>query len=132
MDESDKERVPLNKSEDFTLCLNCGFPNHNSVAKCMFCKINLTKSNALPSWFRQTFLIIKWRWELQKDILKDENFFLFYLKKFWYLFLGIGLCGFGFYLFIDSIIRNIFSNGLISILLITYGFFTLKNLLSKK
>jgi hypothetical protein len=132
MDEPSKEQIPLNKREDFTLCLNCGFPNHNSVKRCMYCNTNLTKSSGLFSWFRQTFLILKWRWELKKERSKDENPLLLFSKKLGYLILGMGFSGFGCYLFVDSIANNSFSTAIISMLLLLYGFFTLKNLFSGK
>lgn len=132
MDEQSKEQISLNKREDFNLCLNCGFPNHNSVTRCMYCNTNITKSNGIFSWFRQIFLILKLRWELKKEGPKDENPLLLFLKKLGYLILGMGFSGFGFYLFIDSISSNSFSTALISILLLLYGFFTLKNLFSGK
>jgi hypothetical protein len=132
MDEPSKEQVPLNKREDFTLCLSCGFPNHNSVARCMYCNTNLTKSTGLFSWFRQTFLILKWRWELKKERPKGENTLLLFLKKLGYLLLGMGFSGFGCYFFIDSISNNSFSTAIISVLFLLYGFYTLKNLFSGK
>ena len=132
MEDPSKEPIPLNQRQDFTLCLNCGFPNHNSASRCTYCNTSLNKSAGIIPWIRQTYLILKWRWELRKKRPNDENSILVFSKKLGFLILGIGLSGFGCYLFADSLSRSSFSTAIISILLLLYGFFTLKNLFSGK
>jgi|TARA_B110000438_G_scaffold269696_1_gene286265 hypothetical protein len=132
MDDSSKETIPLNQRQDFALCLSCGFPNHNSSLRCTYCNTSLKKPTGLISWFRQTYLVFKWKWELREDSSKNENSIFILSKKIGFLLTGTGLSGFGFYLFVDSLSHDSFSTAIISILLLLYGFFTLKNLFSGK
>ena len=132
MEDQGKERIPLNQRQDFALCLNCGFPNHNSSLRCTYCNTSLNKPTGLISWVRQTYLVLKWRWELRKKDSNNENSIFVLSKKLGFLLLGMSFSGFGCYLFVDSLSQDSFSTAIISILLLLYGFFTLKNLFSGK
>ncbi len=134
MDKPKKEPIALRHRQDNKLCLNCGFPNRPSDAQCMYCSANLVEDKGLLSWFRQTYYVLRWRWQLKqkRDNLSNQKPQMSATKGFGYFALGMVLSGSGLYIFTLSITENSISNALIAILLILYGFFTLKSFLTKK
>ena len=66
MDKPKKEPVTLSQSPDSKLCLNCGFPNRNKDIQCMYCRTSLIEDNGLFNWVRQTYYILRWRWQLKQ------------------------------------------------------------------
>jgi hypothetical protein len=132
MDKPKKETL-LNQNPDSKICLNCGFPNRATDSNCMYCQTSLKSDSGLISWCRQTYYILRWRWELKQNretehtpdrmsIFKAVGFFL----------VGAVLSGVGLFLFTEAVSNNSFSKGLIAILFLFYGVFTLKNLFVKK
>ncbi len=133
MDKPKKDPILLNQNSDYKLCLNCGFPNRNTDASCIYCHSNLVEDTGLFSWFRQTYYILRWRWELRQrreNLKKSKKSSLF--SHLGYFLLGIVLAGVGVYVFTMAVAESSFSNGLIAVLFFAYGFFTLKTLLAKK
>ena len=131
MDKPKKEPITLNHSADSKLCLNCGFPNRNTDTQCMYCQTSLIEDEGLFNWFRQTYYILRWRWELRQKRENLENNTPIY-RSFGFFVIGIILSGAGIFVFTSAISRNSFSSGLVAILLIGYGVMTLKSLFSDK
>ena len=134
MDDPKKEPIILSANRDTKLCLNCGFPNRNSDSQCMYCRTSLIEDGGLINWVRQTYFILKWRWQLKQKrdgIGKPVAKTPFY-RTAGYFFLGLILSGAGFFVFTSAVAQNSFSNGLIALLLIGYGFFTLRILVINK
>ncbi|MEK9629173.1 MAG: hypothetical protein VW455_09130 [Nitrospinota bacterium] len=134
MDDNKKEPTVLKGNQDTKLCLNCGFPNRNTDSQCMYCRTSLIEDGGLINWIRQTYYVLKWRWQLKQkrsDIEKTEPKRPFY-RTAGYFFLGIALSGVGVFVFTSAVGQNSFSSGLIALLLIGYGVFTLKTLISDK
>ena len=73
MDKSKKEPVILNQSHDSKLCINCGFPNRNTDTQCMYCRTSLIEDDGLINWFRQTYYVLRWRWQLKQKRDNLEN-----------------------------------------------------------
>lgn len=136
MDEPKNEPLPLNQRQDFKVCLNCGFPNRNSDRHCMYCNTSLELDSGLFSWLRQTYYVLRWRWELKKkgEAVPSEKGrgLAFSFKVLAFLFLGAALSGVGIYLFIYSIEKSSFFNCILSILFLLYGFYTLKTLFARR
>ena len=133
MEEPQKEPTSLNQNQDSKLCLSCGFPNLANDVRCMYCKTNLVNDGSLISWFRQTYYILRWRWDLkQKRKGFSRQSQTFSLKGTGYFILGATLSGVGLSLFIEAVERNSFSKAIISFLLLLYGFFTLKALIDQR
>jgi hypothetical protein len=65
MDKPKKETL-LNQNPDSKICLNCGFPNRATDSNCMYCQTSLVADSGLISWCRQTYYILRWRWELKQ------------------------------------------------------------------
>ena len=134
MDKPKKEPIALHhEQQNHRLCLNCGFPNRQADTNCMYCHTSLVEDTGLLTWIRQTYYILRWRWQLKQ---KRENLHRtprssFY-KAMGYFSLGIILSVAGVYYFTNSIAENSFSSAIIALLLICYGFFTLRSLLGKK
>lgn len=134
MNDPKKEPIALGSNPDTKLCLNCGFPNRNSDSKCIYCRTSLIEDGGLISWIRQTYFVLKWRWQfkqkrdgIDKPIAKNP-----FYRTAGYFFLGLFLSGVGVFVFTSAVGQNSFSSGLIALLLIGYGFFTLKTLISSK
>ena len=134
MNDPKKEPITLSGNPDTKLCLNCGFPNRNSDSKCMYCRTSLIEDGGLINWIRQTYFVLKWRWQfkqkrdgIEKPIAKTP-----FYRTAGYFFLGLILSGVGVFVFTSAVGQNSFSSGLIALLLIGYGFFTLKTLISSK
>lgn len=132
MDKSKKETL-LNQKTDGNICLNCGFPNRVADLHCMYCRSSLAKDSGLLNWFRQTYYVLRWRWELKQKREKVNwparpSFF----KGIGFFLLGAVLSGAGVFLFVEAIGRNSFSKGLIAILFLFYGVFTLKGVFTKQ
>lgn len=133
MEKPKKEPILLNERHDYKLCLNCGFPNRNSDPKCMYCSTSLVEDKGLVSWVKKTYYILRWRQQLKQrqdrlhpapsdSLLKGIGFF----------FLGALLSGVGAYLMSMAMAERSFSNAMIALLFLFYGFFTIKTLLFKK
>jgi hypothetical protein len=134
MDKPKKEPVTLNQSPDSKLCLNCGFPNRNTDTQCMYCRTSLIEDSGLFNWFRQTYYILRWRWQLKqkRDSLDSQESKPPFYRSFGFFILGVILSGVGIFVFTSAISQNSFSSGLIALLLVGYGIVTLKTLFSNK
>ena len=134
MNDPKKEPIALSSNPDTKLCLNCGFPNRNSDSKCMYCRTSLIEDGGLINWIRQTYFVFKWRWQLKqkRDVIEKPVTKPPFYKTAGYFFLGLVLSGVGVFIFTSAVGQNSFSNGLFALLLIAYGFFTLKTLISNK
>ena len=131
MDKPKKEPTTLKQSQDTKLCLNCGFPNRNTDAQCMYCRTSLIEDSGLFNWFRQTYYILSWRWQLKQKRDNLESQTPVY-RSFGFFVLGVVLSGVGIFVFTSAMSQNSFSSGLIALLLIGYGVVTLKTLFSNK
>ena len=134
MDDSKKEPVTLSGNQDSKLCLNCGFPNRNTDSQCMYCRTSLVEDEGLINWVRQTYYILRWRWQLKQkrvEIEKHASKTPFY-RTAAYFFLGLILSGMGIFVFTSAVGQNSFSSSLIALFLIGYGVLTLKTLISKQ
>ena len=134
MDDSKKEPVTLSGNQDSKLCLNCGFPNRNTDSQCMYCRTSLVEDEGLINWVRQTYYILRWRWQLKQkrvEIEKPESKTPFY-RTAGYFLLGLLLSGVGIFVFTSAVSQNSFSSSLIALFLIGYGVLTLKNLISRQ
>ena len=135
MSMSKKEPISLHHKPDTRLCLNCGFPNRVSDKLCMYCKASLSEETGLLSWIRQTYLILRWRWQLKERRDKANGFsqsYLPILKIFGYFFIGLLLFMVGLYFVSTGLTDSSFSSGLIGMLFLFYGFFTLKSVFIRK
>ena len=134
MDKPKKEPALLHHKPETQLCLNCGFPNRNSDKRCMYCQTSLVEDAGLFSWLRQTYYILRWRWQLKqrRENLQSSPARMSSLKMLGYFLLGALLSGAGIYLFTSAVSEGSFSSGLIAILFLSYGVFTLKTLFIKK
>ncbi len=127
---SKKEPISLHHKPDTRLCLNCGFPNRASDKLCMYCKTSLFEETGLLSWIRQTYLILRWRWQLKERRDKSNGFsqsYLPILKFFGYFVIGLLMFMVGLYFVSTGLAESSFSSGLIGMLFLFYGFFTLKS-----
>lgn len=132
MDEPNKETL-LNQKPENKVCLNCGFPNRASDSQCMYCQTSLAEDTGVLTWFRQTYYILRWRWQLkQKREKASKPDRMPFFKAIGYFLLGAILSGVGLFLFTEAVGKNSFSKGLIAILFLFYGVFTLKGLFTKK
>lgn len=133
MDKPKKEPIALHNRQDYRLCLNCGFPNRQADTHCMYCATSLVEDTGFFSWLKQTYYILRWRYQLRQ---KRENLKrsggLSFGKGVGYFCLGLFLSFAGVYFFSNSLAENSFSNGLIALLLLGYGVFTLRGLFRKK
>ena len=131
MEEPKKEPTPLNQNQDSKLCLSCGFPNFPNDVRCMYCNTSLVDDGRLISWLRQTYHVLRWRWDLKqkRGAVNRQSRTFSSLKAVGYFVLGAILSGVGLFLFIAAVNQSSFSNAIISVLLLLYGFFTLKSLL---
>jgi hypothetical protein len=131
MDKPRKEPATLNHNPDTKLCLNCGFPNRNTDSQCIYCRTSLIDEEGLFSWFRQTYYILRWRWQLKQKRDDLESKPPVY-RSFGFFVLGVILSGVGIFVFTTAMSQNSFSSGLIALLLIGYGVVTLKTLFTNK
>ena len=131
MDKPKKEPATLKESQDTKLCLNCGFPNRNTDTQCMYCRSSLIEDSGLFNWIRQTYYILRSRWQLKQKRDNLESKTPVY-RSFGFFILGVVLSGVGIFVFTSSMSQNSFSSGLIALLLIGYGVVTLKTLFSGK
>ena len=128
MDKPKKETL-LNQNPDSKICLNCGFPNRASDSSCMYCQTSLKSDSGLISWCRQTYYILRWRWQLkQKRETENKPDRMSVFKAVGFFLVGAILSGVGLFLFTEAVSNNSFSKGLIAILFLFYGVFTLKGL----
>jgi len=101
----------------------------------MYCKTTVFEETGLLSWIRQTYLILRWRWQLKERRDKANGFsqsYLPVLKFFGYFVVGLLLFMAGLYFFSTGLTESSFSNGLIGMLFLFYGFFTLKSVFIRK
>jgi len=132
MDKPKKETL-LNQNQDSKICLNCGFPNRATDSHCMYCQTSLVADSGLLSWFRQAYYILRWRWQLkQKRETQHKPDRMSIFKAVGFFLIGAILSGVGVFLFTEAVSNNSFSKGLIAILFLSYGVFTLKGLFVKK
>ncbi|NIQ01482.1 MAG: hypothetical protein GWM98_24305 [Nitrospinaceae bacterium] len=133
MDKPKKEPIALHRRQDNKLCLNCGFPNRPSDTRCMYCSTSLVNDQGIISWIRQTYYILRWRWQLKnkRDSL-ERNHSKKLIQFLGFFMVGVILSLAGAYFFYASLEENSFSNALIAVLLLLYGFFTFKSLFSSK
>ena len=135
MDNSKNQPIPLDQRKDFIVCLNCGLPNQNSDSYCMYCGTSLKESGGLFSWLWQAYCVLRWRYEIkqkQVDLLRSRwKEALRSFKTLGFFFLGVVLSGTGIYLFIFSIEKKSFSNCIVSIFFLLYGFYSLKTLFAR-
>lgn len=135
MDKPKKNPALFHKNLETRLCLNCGFPNRESDKRCMYCKTSMFEEAGLISWVQQTYYILRWRWQLKQRHKEAENISrdnLSTISLLAYFIIGATLSGSGLYLFANAVRENTFSSGLIAVLLLFYGVFTLKSLFIKK
>ena len=120
---------------DDKLCLNCGFPNRKSDRHCMYCKSSLLVEEGLVPWIRETYYILRWRWQLKQRrhrIDSPSESSLSTLKLLGYCIIGLTLSSLGLYLFSEALADSSFSSGLIASLFLYYGVLTLKSVFIKK
>lgn len=133
MDKPKKEPIALRHQQEQKLCLNCGFPNRPSDTRCMYCNASIAEDKGLIAWFRQTYYVLRWRWQLKH---KRENLERQPRTKVFsfvgYFMIGLVLTLAGTYFFVTSLAERSFASGLIAALLLLYGFFTFKSLFSQK
>jgi hypothetical protein len=134
MDKPKKNPILLNQKQDYKLCLNCGFPNRNSDTRCMYCNASLVEDTGLAAWMRQTYYILRWRWQLRRrrSSLGHTQRQYSLLKSLGFFMVGLVLSGFGVYIFTQAIAEQSFANGLIAFFFLIYGFITLRYLLFRK
>lgn len=132
MEKPKKESILVHESDNYRLCLSCGFPNRSTDKKCQYCRASIEQDTSLASWFRQAYYVLRWRWQLNQ---KRDNLYrtpkAFFLKSLGYFMMGAVLSGLGIYIFTLSVAQNSFTNGLIAILFLLYGVFTLKTLFTR-
>ena len=120
---------------DDRLCLNCGFPNRKSDRRCMYCKSSLLEEGGPVPWLRETYYILRWRWQLKQRrhrIDSPSGTYLPILKLLGYFVVGLTLSALGLYLFSEALADSSFSSGLIASLFLYYGILTLKSVFVKK
>ena len=135
MGKSKKELTLLHNEPETKLCLNCGFPNRGSDKHCMYCQASLVEDDGLFSWMRQTYYVLRWRWQLKQryeDLQCPPPSRVSFLKLMGYFSVGTILSGAGIYFFTSAVSDGSFSSGLIAILFLSYGVFILKTLFTKK
>ena len=135
MDKPKKEPTLLRHKPETKLCLNCGFPNRESDKHCMYCKTSMLEETGLISWVRQTYLILRWRQQIKQRCEKVDDPFgsnLYSLKNLGYFIIGVILGGAGLYLFANAVLENSFSSGIVAVLFLFYGIFTLRSLFIDK
>ena len=133
MDKPRKEPIALRNRQDYRLCLNCGFPNRQSDTHCMYCNTSLVEDTGFFSWLRQSYYILRWRYQIRQ---KRENLKsgggMSWMRGLGFFSLGILLSFAGVYVFTLSITEHSFTRSLIALVLLGYGFFTLRSLFSRK
>ncbi len=136
MDKPKKEPALLHRKPEIRLCLNCGFPNRDSDKNCMYCRTSVVEDTGLISWARQTYYILRWRWQLRQRRAKADTTsprgHLRFLNLFGFFIIGAILSGVGLYWFSTAVAENSFSSGLVAILFLSYGIVTLRSLLTRK
>ena len=134
MDKPKKEPILLNNQQHhYRLCLNCGFPNRQADTHCMYCQTSLVEDTGLLAWLRQTFYILRWRWQLRRkrEHLQGKSGSGLG-RHLGYFLVGVLLSVAGLYLFTVSVAESSFSNALIALLFLFYGGFTLRSLFARK
>jgi hypothetical protein len=134
MEDPKKDHITIIGNQDSKLCLNCGFPNRNKDSHCMYCRTSLKEDGGLINWLRQTYYVVRWRWELKqkREVFEKSKPKTLFFRTAWYFFLGLVLSGAGIFVFTSAVGQNSFSSGLIALFLVGYGVFTLKSLIFKK
>mgnify|MGYP001162747652 FL=1 len=135
MSKPKKDSTLFPSELDDKLCLNCGFPNRKSDRHCMYCKSSLLEKGGPFPWLRETYYILRWRWQLKQRrhrIDSPSGTYLSILKLLGYFIVGITLSALGLYLFSEALADSSFSSGLIASLFLYYGILTLKSVFVKK
>ena len=135
MPKPEKDSTLFPGELDDKLCLNCGFPNRKSDRHCMYCKSSLLVEEGLVPWIRETYYILRWRWQLKQGrhrIDSPSESSLSTLKLLGYCIIGLTLSSLGLYLFSEALADSSFSSGLIASLFLYYGVLTLKSVFIKK
>ena len=135
MKKAKKDLAPPHRHQETKLCLNCGFPNRKSDRHCMYCKSSLLEEGGLVHWIRETYYILRWRWQLKQRrhrIDSPSGTYLPILKLLGYFIVGLTLSALGLYLFSEALADSSFSSGLIASLFLYYGILTLKSVFVKK
>jgi hypothetical protein len=135
MPKSKKDSTLFPGKLDDKLCLNCGFPNRKSDRHCMYCKSSLLVEEGLVPWIRETYYILRWRWQLKQRrhrIDSPSENYLPFLKLLVYFAVGLTFSALGLYLFSEALVDSSFSSGLIASLFLYYGVLTLKSVFVKK
>ena len=135
MPKPEKDSTLFPGELDDKLCLNCGFPNRKSDRHCMYCKSSLLVEEGLVPWIRETYCILRWRWQLKQRrhrIDSPSESYLPTLKLLGYCIIGLTLSTLGLYLFSEALADSSFSSGLIASLFLYYGVLTLKSVFIKK
>ena len=135
MSKPKKDSTLFPSELDDKLCLNCGFPNRKSDRHCMYCKSSLLEKGGPFPWLRETYYILRWRWQLKqrRDRMDSSSgAHLPTLRLLGYFIIGLALSASGLYLFSEALADSSFSSGLIASLFLYYGILTLKSLLVKK
>ena len=120
---------------DDKLFLNCCFPNRKSDRHCMYCTGSLLVEEGLVPWIRETYYILRWRWQLKQGrhrIDSPSESYLPILKLLGYFIIGLTLSTLGLYLFSEALADSSFSSGLIASLFLYYGVLTLTSVFIKK
>ena len=134
MDKPEKDQALFRHKLEPKLCLICGFPNRESDKRCLYCKTSILEEPGLISWVRQTYYVLRWRWQLKqrrKKVSGISGSNLPPLNLLGYFLIGAIFIVAGLYLFTSAITENSFSSGLIAVLLLFYGIFTFKSLFIK-
>ena len=117
MEKPKKESILVHENHDYGLCLNCGFPVRATDKQCQYCRSNIEQGTGVGSWLRQTFYILRWRWQLnQKREKLNRTPKAYFLKNLGYFTIGVVLSLTGIYIFTLSVAQNSFTNGLIAAL----------------
>ena len=135
MPKPEKDSTLFPGELDDKLCLNCGCPNRKSDRHCMYCKSSLLVEEGLVPWIRETYCILRWRWQLKQGrhrIDSPSESYLPTLKLLGYCIIGLTLSTLGLYLFSEALADSSFSSGLIASLFLYYGVLTLKSVFIKK
>lgn len=132
MENPKKEPTLLSSDQDYQLCINCGFPNRLTDKHCQYCNTGIEQDAGVFSWLRHTYYVLRWRYQLKQkrdNLNKTPKSAM--MKVVGYFTIGVVLSGAGIYIFTLSIAQSSFTNGLIALLLLCYGVFTLKSLFIK-
>ncbi len=135
MDEQ-KEPLSINNGPNMLSCPRCSFPIRSEDDTCMYCNEPLRPTGWRLYYFycRRYFQQLQWRRRVKnragrrKQLPKSNQ----YIKYFALLGVGVVLTLIGGYMLVNSVLSNDFSQGVISLLFLFYGIYTLKTLLVRR